>query len=177
MPGVRDEVGPETLILASILVACGADTAVDRPSPVLPASRLPSSKTYWIERTDVELDDTLKEACTTATAESEPVLLAFSAPWCGDCKTVRTLEAISPLREELEGWTKVVVDVGRFDRHPELLEAFGVSSIAHWVALQPNCGEPVTRWKRLGTGVFEPSSKPDTTADALTDWLIAARNH
>ena len=133
---------------------------------------------YWVPRSDLELDDTLKRTCETARTQDKAVLLAFTAPWCGDCKKVRRLESESPLQEELAHWQTVRVDVGRFDRHELLREHFQVVGIAHWVALRPtDCAAPVTRWPVLRSGRLEPASNPEgpRTATDLAAWLSTAR--
>jgi thiol:disulfide interchange protein len=153
-----------------LLVGCGAST------PQLPEPAHPER--YWVTRTDAELDAVLAKSCTVATAESRPVLLVFSAPWCIDCRQMRALEQEDALAAERRHWQEVVVDVGRLDRHTDLLEAFRVSAIAHWVALAPDdCTQPATAWPVLRASTFEPRTGwfGAKTAPELRDWLVAAR--
>lgn len=132
---------------------------------------------YWTPRTDEALDAELNQACQASVADHKPVLLQFSAPWCIDCKKVRELGADPKLRTALDGWHELVVDVGRFDRHPELIKAFGVNAIAHWVALAPtDCGKPAPEWPRLKSATLEPVSGKSgpRTVDDLLAWLSDA---
>ena len=157
-------------VLAVEITACGD------PSPRLPDP--PHPERYWVERTDAELSAVLQETCTRAETAGKPVLLAFSAPWCIDCRQVRALEAQPELAQELASWEKVVVDVGRLDRHRPLLERFQVGAIAHWVALKPtDCSEDVTEWPVLRASTFEPQTGwfSAKTAPELRDWLQKAR--
>jgi len=131
-----------------------------------------------VTRTDAELDGVLATACAESTAQSKPVLLVFSAPWCIDCRQMRALEQEAELAAERRNWTEVVVDVGRLDRHRPLLETFGVRAIAHWVALAPDdCAKPATEWPLLRASTFEPRTGwfGAKTAPELRDWLVAAR--
>lgn len=153
-----------------LLVACSVST------PVAPAPK--PAGPYWAERSDAELDAELSATCERAVASGKPVLLAFSAPWCIDCRTLRLLEDEPPLVEELARWEKVVVHVGRFDRHAALREAFGVDRIVYWSALRPtSCSRPASEWPVLRKGVFEPKSDPDgpRTPAAVAAWLAEAR--
>jgi hypothetical protein len=71
-----------------------------------------------------------------------------------------------------------VVHIGRFTRHRDLIAAFEVKGIAHWVALKPtDCAAPVTDWPVLRQGRFEPVSNPAAgrSAEELAAWLRAAR--
>lgn len=150
--------------------------ACDPPPPLLPQP--PNASAYWVERSDAELEAVLAETCARAVQASKPVLLAFSAPWCIDCRQLRALEAQPVVHQELAHWEQVVVHVGRFDRHSRLREAFGVGAIAHWTALRPTeCAADVTRWPVLEESVFEPQTGwfGVKTADGVAEWLADAR--
>lgn len=135
-----------------------------------------AAEPYWVPRTDLELDALLNETCAASVADRRPVLVAFSASWCLDCKLVRRWSEAGPLADELGRWHTVVVDVGRFDRAGPLREAFGVHSLAHWVALRPtDCDAPVPRWPQLRAGVLEPATGAKTTPEAAAAWLAGAR--
>ncbi len=154
------------------MLALGCGTA----TPALPDP--PNPEQYWVTRTDAQLDAVLAEACTDATAKAKPVLLVFSAPWCIDCRQMRALEQAPMLAAERRNWEEVVVEVGRLDRHTDLLETFGVRAIAHWVALAPDdCTQPATAWPVLRASTFEPRTGwfGAKTAPELRDWLVVAR--
>lgn len=177
----------ELLLLG--LLGCGREPVPEPEPPPAPAveapaeapttpAETPSTPAHWTVRTDLELDDLLRDTCEAAVADGRPVLLEFSAPWCVDCKLLKRITDRDPVRSELESWHRVVVDVGRFERHDALREAFEVAAIARWVALRPtDCVTPVTRWPRLREGTLEPQSGqegPRTDEDVLR-WLVEAR--
>jgi thiol-disulfide isomerase/thioredoxin len=131
---------------------------------------------YWQQRTDEQMKAAFATACKASLLDKRPILLAFSAPWCGDCQQIHALESQDALLKELREWHHLVVEVGRFDRHPELLKSFKVAKIAHWAAVRPtNCLQSVGNWPRLAEGVFEPKSGEPMTAADLASWLKRAR--
>lgn len=131
---------------------------------------------YWVPRTDAELDAAFEATCRASEASGKPVLLAFSAPWCPDCRRMRDLSADEPLAGELAHWETLVVDPGRFDRHVPVLEAFEVAKIVTWVAARPqDCRLPAPSWTRLRQGVFEPKTGQPWSAVDLAGWLAEAR--
>ena len=158
-----------------LLAACGGD-AVSAPAPTPSPSVPPEAlRTQWVERSDVELDAALKAACERASARDALVLLEFSAEWCIDCKVVSRMKPT--LARELANWEWVTANVGRFDRHAALREAFAVGGIVTWVALEPSdCSAPVPAWPRKRAGLLEPASGsgPKTPRD-LEAWLREAR--
>ncbi|MFK7897786.1 MAG: thioredoxin family protein [Myxococcota bacterium] len=120
----------------------------------------------------------LNESCENATAHGQPILVEFSAPWCSDCQKLHAMKQASVLQSELAAWPFVTINVGQFDAHRGLLEAFEVEQIAHWAVLAPNdCDRPVEDWPRLAQRKLEPASGAErgaTPAD-LAHWLLAFR--
>ncbi len=133
---------------------------------------------YWTPRSDAQLAADLKATCETAVAADKPVLVEFSAAWCGDCKRLRVLKTESPLKESMATVASLVVDVGRFDRHKDLLTAFKIGAIAYWRLTRPtDCSQPVTAWPVLASSTLEPAhgaSGPRTAAE-VSAWLEAAK--
>jgi thiol-disulfide isomerase/thioredoxin len=165
--------------LPALLLACtaappAAPPTAD-PAPAASPSERPD-RAYWVARTDGELDAALDQTCAAAVAAGRPVLLQFSASWCVDCRRMRDFSQESPLRPALAEFQTLVIDPGRFDRHPDLLRAFDVAKLATWVALAPtDCRLPATAWPRLAHGAFEPATGAPVTPDDLVAWLDAAR--
>jgi thiol-disulfide isomerase/thioredoxin len=158
------------MVLMHVLVLMGC--AVGPPEPV------PEPVPHWISRSDAELQSALTQACEASQVSQAPILLEFSAPWCIDCRKLEALDEAS-LAGEYERWERLRIDVGRFDRHEALREAFGVYAIAHWVALDPTqgCSSSAERWTRLkqSTIEIETGSLGPRTADDLVRWLQEAR--
>lgn len=141
-----------------------------------PEPRPESKESYWVERSDAELDLAIEQACARAGESSRPLLLQFSASWCIDCKKIRALSKEQPLATELGRWESLVIDPGRFDRHKGLLDAFEVSRLATWVAVSPtDCQLPAPAWQRLAHSSFEPATGAAVSAAELTSWLAQAR--
>ena len=131
----------------------------------------------WTPRSDAELSAALQTTCAASLADKKPILLQFSAAWCGDCRAAETLKADPAVSAALQQWHTLLIDVGRFERHQPMLQAFGATGIAWWVALAPtDCAQPVTAWPRLKVGAIEPSSDATLSQPAaLVGWLQSAR--
>ena len=120
----------------------------------------------------------LHVACSEAVASAVPVLVEFSAPWCSDCQQLHRMRQADALAAELARWSAVDINVGHFDLHEDLLGAFGVKSIAHWVVLAPtDCEAPVEAWPRVAERKLEPASGADqsVTPEDLAGWLAELR--
>lgn len=129
-------------------------------------------------RSSGEIVASLRAACEDSLDRSRPMLVEFSAAWCSDCQTLHRMKQRRVLERELSSWPKVVINVGMFDRHRELLEAFGVEAIAHWVVLSPrDCAPPAASWRRLAERTLEPASGPERglSAAEIAEWLAAIR--
>lgn len=158
--------------LTLVLPACLSLAGCDEPETSPPAAR------YAVPtRSDAELADLLRELCEQAGGD-RPVLVEFSAAWCSDCQRLQEMKRAEALAEELAQWPRATVNVGRFDRHRDILDAMAIESIAHWSVLAPeSCREPIQQWTRIADRTLEVSSgeaRSLTPAD-LARWLRALR--
>lgn len=156
----------------SVLLACSFSSPVHRA----PVER--DGEHHWVKRSDVELQTALMQVCEASTSDGKPVLLEFSAPWCIDCRALEALEPHPRMVEEYANWHRLRVDVGRFDRHADLLAAFDVKAIAHWTALRPDtCTQPASKWRSLGDKLVELNSGSAAAEgpEGLLMWLKMAR--
>jgi hypothetical protein len=129
-------------------------------------------------RSDAEVRELLEAACGDSTDRRVPMLVEFSAAWCSDCRKLHRMKQRGPLADELEEWPTVVINLDQFDRHVDLLSAFGVERIAHWAVLAPtDCSEPVERWPRIVQRTLEPSSGAEqgTSPADFAVWLAGLR--
>ncbi|MEQ8353484.1 MAG: thioredoxin family protein [Leptospiraceae bacterium] len=139
---------------------------------------------YGAQRTDDELQEVLLQACIQSNASNRPILLQLGADWCTDCRRVEALKSDDELQQELQNWVDVKVNVGQYDRHEWLIEHFSVTSIARWIAFEPNpetesqgCNGDPRKWTVIQDTVLEPISdaKSLKTAPEIIAWLQLAK--
>lgn len=121
----------------------------------------------WVARTEDELDAQIASALETAGESDRRVLLDFVADWCEDCREVVRLSHLEPARSVIEDdYVVVYVEVGRFDRHRELIEEHEVDRIATLVVLDPN-------GSRVARTTLEPltGDQQGMSAEDLARWL------
>lgn len=172
-----------TTSLLWLLFACGEPPTAAQPARTLdepPRTAEPSepeAKPHWVRRTDLEMDTLIKATCAASLVDGKPILLEFSAPWCVDCRTLNSLTTKPVLSSRMEQIHHIVVDVGRWEHHQQLAQAFDVSALAWWVVVAPDdCEAPIPRWRRLSQGGFEPAStgRGGRTAEGVARWLDEA---
>ena len=164
---------PSLLALLALIPGLGCERTDADPSVPSPATAYDAPF-----RTDAQLTSELDTLCRTALESARPLLVEFSAAWCSDCRRLHGMKQDPALADELDAWPRIVVNVGRFDRHRPLLDALGVESIAHWEVLAPTrCDAPIADWPSLARRTLEVSSGEarNLTPDDLARWLAAFR--
>lgn len=129
-------------------------------------------------RDDAELATAAARVCREAQVAGRPVLVEFSAAWCSDCRALAGMKTAPALAAELERWSRLTINVGRFDRHRPLLAALEVEAIAHWSIFAPtDCDQPLEAWPRRARRTLEVSSGDarHLTPGDLAAWLEAQR--
>ena len=169
--------------LALALVACdepAGDVATTASAPTASAPTAGTPTAYDVPfRTDAELDQEIGRVCRDAIERDRPLLMEFSAAWCSDCRKLNEMKSESTLAAELSEWSSLTVNVGRFDRHTELMASLDIESIAHWAIFTPSdCRTPVSAWPRHAARTLEVSSGAarNLTPRDLAEWLSAFRN-
>ncbi len=130
-------------------------------------------KTYEIPiKTSAALAQELSTACKSSVAKKQPMLIEFSAKWCGDCQKLSGMKSDTDLAAELKRWDFVVINVGQFDQHTELLEAYQVNAIANWSVVAPSdCEKAAAGWAIQAQRTLEPKSGKPVTSAELASWL------
>ena len=119
------------MLLLLLLVGC-LRAEVPYEVPVLPAGVIAKQ---------------LKTACERGAAQSKPLLVELGAEWCAGCIDLLRMEARAPLTGELHHWQRISVNVGQFDQHRGLIEAWGVEEIPHWaLVFGADCSASADKW-------------------------------
>ena len=138
----------------------------------------------WRELNETQLTSEIEAGLSRAREEHKSVLLEFVAPWCEDCREVIRISRLDPAKSEMaRRYVTVYVNVGRFDRHRELLAEHQIRSIAALVVLDDDGrqrfkttlepisrGEPL-RPEALAAWLRAPSNEPPRTASRASEPL------
>jgi thiol:disulfide interchange protein len=107
----------------------------------------------------VKWRDNLEAARSESNAAGKPLLLYFTADWCGPCQQMRrTTWADARVKAALDGYVPVKIDVDQF---PDVAQQFDVLSIPRLVLLD-RAGNAVASRE----GLVEPH--------AMIEWLNVA---
>lgn len=146
------------------------------PAPGASAAAEDAAAGTESESVEARLSASLREACQAAQRQKRPLLIEFSADWCGDCRRLEEMKKEPPLTAAWQQTPHFRVDVGHFDAHDALREAFGVKAIAAWHFVEASkCDTPASSWPRLAARTLEPRSGQAVTPSELAEWLTRPR--
>lgn len=158
--------------LIGSFTACEPKPASPAASVALAAKKPPVEDYSHPLLNEVQLGKALNASCLEAQERKQALLIEFSAPWCSDCRKLAKIKQKAPLAEALSAQTHLVVNIGHFDQHEELLEHFKVKAIAQWSLVDTQeCEKSAVSWKILKQRTLEPGSGPPVDAGQLASWL------
>lgn len=173
-----------------LLLACGGEPSSPEPEPRADPEPTPTAMTesptptperappadseygrIYQLRDDHELRVELQRALAAARERDGKLLVVFGAEWCPDCRQVAKLLTESPARDVVsEGYEVVHVNIGRRDRHRDLLDRYRVDRISTLVVLDGMA-------RRVAQTTLEPiSNRTGLTSEALATWLRDPRD-
>lgn len=104
----------------------------------------------------VQWETSVDKAREVSQREGRPLLLYFSATWCGPCRQMKHGAFADPrVKEALQAWVAVKVDI---DAQPEVARQYAVEAVPTFVLLD-SAGKPANR------------SVGGMSADDLLGWL------
>ncbi|MEM9070220.1 MAG: thioredoxin family protein [Myxococcota bacterium] len=158
-------------LLALVLLAGCSESSLELEVDEAPAREVLPSTDVWVLRSDQTLREEIQRALARARERNTRVLLEFGADWCPDCNEVVRLGHVSPAKELIdEGYERVFVHVGRFDRHEDLIQRYRIERIATLVVLSSD-------GRRVAQTTLEPiSNRTGLTAEGLAEWLREPRD-
>lgn len=128
-------------ILFAILVAVAAVSVINRA---------------WWNKELVPWRSDLTAARAEAQAGNKPLLLYFTADWCGPCQSLkRTTWANRDVEAALRDYVPVKIDI---DAHPDLANQYRVQAVPHFVLIGAD-----NRLKNVADGAMD--------SDRFLDWL------
>ncbi len=147
--------------LALILLTLGLGCD-DKPQSV----EAQASSNPWQEIDESQLRREIQAALRRARENDKRVLLEFVANWCSDCREVVRVSNLTPAADVIaEQYVKVFVNVGRFDKHRELISQYHIDRIATLVVLAGD-------GSRMAQTTLEPISENRTLSpERLAQWL------
>lgn len=163
------------LALSLVATACGNKPTPSPEATSTGTAEAPAeapargtSADVFLDRSEAEVAAALAAAKEQAGREHKRVLLEFVAPWCSDCREVAKVAAQEPARSVIrEKYVLVPVNVGRFNRHLDLLKEHEIKVIAALVVLDPD-------GSRVAKTTLEPISRKEAlTPEELATWLRA----
>ena len=124
-------------------------------------------------RTTEQLANEARALCRRAQSSRKPILVTLGADWCPDCRLMASLAQLPPLSTVLRRFEKLDVNVGQFDRHRDVIDAWGIRAISAWVVVTPpaSCETPLTQWPRAAERTLEPASGGAVNPTELAAWL------
>ncbi|MFK8000882.1 MAG: thioredoxin family protein [Polyangiales bacterium] len=161
-----------TSIGVLLLLGLAACEGGENTAPATAQAEAVSGSDPFAVISEDELRAQIQAALARARADGKKVLLEFVADWCHDCREVVRVASSGPAAEVLASdYELIYVEVGRLDRHVELIQRYRVERIATLVVLD-------AQGQRVAQTTLEPlSNHRPLTSDALAGWLRHPIDH
>jgi thiol-disulfide isomerase/thioredoxin len=158
------------LVLAALAVAAPAFAAAPPKTGIASFAELKTPLPYPYDQ-DANANAQVAKARAEARKRGTLLLIDLGGNWCGDCRVLAgTLELPTVKAFMDKHYTLVMVDVGRFERNPQIPAHYGfktrLKGVPTLLVVDPKTDRLLNR-----DNVFALSSAGDMSPQALADWL------
>jgi thiol-disulfide isomerase/thioredoxin len=158
------------VLAACVAIAAPALAAAPPKTGITSFAELKTPLPYPYDQ-DANANADVAKARAKAKRDGKLLMIDLGGNWCGDCRVLAGTLELPPVKAFMDKhYTLVMVDVGRFERNPQIAAHYGfktrLKGVPTLLVVDPRTDRLLNR-----DDVFALSSAGDMSPQALADWL------